>query len=84
MNKITFSMRPYTFGEIELVSKVTKGDVSAIIDLIVARSERVITREYVCSLTESDIVDVSQALADSFETATKLRKLFGGNLPWQQ
>jgi hypothetical protein len=47
----------------------------------VARSDPHVTRDYVCSLTESDIVDVSQALADSFETATKLRRLFGGNLP---
>jgi hypothetical protein len=84
MSKVTFSMRPYTFGEIELVSKVTSGDITAIIDLIVARSDPHVTREYVCSLEESDIVDVSQALADSFETATKLRRLFGGNLPWQQ
>jgi hypothetical protein len=49
MSKITFSMRPYTFGEIELVSKVTNGDITAIIDLIVARSDPHVTREYVCS-----------------------------------
>lgn len=73
---ITFSTRPFTFGELELSFKMaTHSDISAVIDLIVARSEPHVTREEVCALTESEALVVITELGKSFGTAAFLRKL---------
>lgn len=77
---MTFTMRPMTIGEGELAYKSSHGDVSAMVDLIVSRSEPKVTREYVCSLDIStDLPDIMLSLAASFATMQSLRKLFGSS-----
>lgn len=74
---ISFSLRPYTFGEIELADKLTHGDVSATIDLIVSRSDPPVSRAFVEALTEPDIMTVMTELTKTISTQQHLRKLFG-------
>lgn len=77
MDEITFSTRPFTMGELELAYKVSNGDISATIDIIVARSEPPVTREYVCSLTESEAQETIVRLGKSLTTVAFLRNLLG-------
>lgn len=76
-SKITFSTRALTLGEIELLSKMANNDISAAIDLIVSRSEPKVTRDYVCSLTESEAAEVVQELTATMHTLNFLRTLLG-------
>jgi hypothetical protein len=76
-SKITFSTRALTLGELELLAKAAHDDPSAGIDLIVARSEPKVTREYVCALTESEGIEVLQELSETMRTLQFLRTLLG-------
>jgi hypothetical protein len=78
-SKITFSTRPFTLGELELAGRISAhNDITAAIDLMVLRSETPITREYVCSLSESDAMEAIRELGRSMRTTVFLRNLLGG------
>jgi hypothetical protein len=78
-SKITFSTRPFTLGELELAGRITaNNDITAVIDLMVLRSDRPIIREYVCSLSESEAMEAIAELGKSMRQAVFLRNLLGG------
>lgn len=75
---ITFSLRPFTLGEIELADKCSKGDLSAGIDLCVKRADPPVTRAQLEALTESEATEVFRKLGQTMGTVKALEKLFGG------
>lgn len=80
-SKITFSTRGFTLGELELMDKVKNGDITASIDLMVKRADQPVTREYVCSFTESEAMEAVEALRASIQTSTFLRNILKSQEP---
>lgn len=74
---VTFSTRPLTMGELEMCFKIGRQDTTAIIDIIVARSDPKVTREYVCSLPVPTVAACMADLAKSLDTVAYIEKLFG-------
>jgi hypothetical protein len=74
---ITFSSRPLSIGEIELSAKAAKGDLTAMIDFMVARSDPQVTREDICALLPSEVQEVAARLKQSIDTSLYIAKLFG-------
>lgn len=73
---ITFSTRPISLGELELFLKASNGNMTALIDIIVARSEPKVTRATVEALIPSQVTLVANALRESIDTVNYISKLF--------
>lgn len=77
MSVMTFSTRSFNVGEIELATLASAGDMSAGIDLLVARSEPPVTREWVCALSIDEYVEAYQELGKATQVIQALAKLLG-------
>lgn len=77
MSVMTFSTRSFNVGEIELATLASAGNMSAGIDLLVARSEPPVTREWVCALSIEEYVEAYHELGNTVQIIQALTKMLG-------